>query len=297
MGQAKRNIVEFVNRVTRFDGPDYVPPAERIAVLDNDGTLWAEMPVYFQALFMLDRVRQLAPLHPEWNSTEPYASILKGDDARALGGDERAMLQLVLATHSGTTTDEFDAIASEWIATARHPQTGRLLTDMAYVPMAELLRYLRANEFKTYIVSGGGVDFLRVFAERVYGIPPEQVIGSSLRAMLEMRDGVPVIVRLPEIEFVDDKAGKPLGIQRHIGRRPIAAFGNSDGDLQMLQWTAAGPGLRLCVLVHHTDAEREWAYDRESHVGKLDQALDKARESGWTVVDMTSDWMTVFAPQ
>jgi len=271
-----------------------VPAPERIAVFDNDGTLWAEQPLYFQLVFALDRVKALAPQHPEWKDKEPFASLLKGDLKGALAGGEPAIFQIVMATHTGMTTEEFEKTVTDWIATARHPKTKRPYTEMVYQPMLELLAYLRANGFKTFIVSGGGIEFMRVFSEQVYGIPPEQVIGSSGKLKFELRDGKPVLVKLPELNFIDDKAGKPVGIQQHIGRRPILAFGNSDGDLQMLQWTAAGRGARFMGLVHHTDAEREWAYDRNSHIGKLDKALDEANAKGWTVVDMKDDWKQVF---
>jgi phosphoserine phosphatase len=287
-------IVDFVERVTRAGTADFVPPAERIAVFDNDGTLWAEQPMYVQAFFVFDRIKALAPQHPEWKDTEPYASVLKGDVQGALAGGERALLEMVMATHAGTTTEEFERIMREWIATARHPGTGRLFTEMVYQPMLEVLAYLRANGFKTYIVSGGGVEFMRPWAERVYGIPPEQVIGSSIKTRFEMRDGTPVLLRLPEVNFIDDKDGKPVAIQQHIGRRPIAAFGNSDGDLQMLQWTTAGPGPRFALYVHHTDAGREWEYDRTSSVGRLDTGLDVAGARGWTVVDMRRDWKVIY---
>ena len=289
----KRAIIAFVDNVTTPGSPGYVPPAERIATFDNDGTLWAEQPVYFQFLYIADRVKALAPQHAEWQTEEPFASLLKGDFQRALAGGESAVVKLLAATHAGMTTDEFAATVSDWITTAKHPGTGRLLTDMVYQPMLELLAYLRANDFKTYIVSGGGIEFMRPWAERVYGIPPEQVIGSSGGLAYEIREGKPVIVKTPEIVLIDDKAGKPVGIQRHIGRRPIAAFGNSDGDLQMLQWTMAGSGSRFALYVHHTDAEREWAYDRKSHIGKLDLGLDEARAKGWTVVDMKRDWSRI----
>jgi len=287
-------IVAFVERVTKSGSRDFVPVAERIATFDNDGTLWAEQPMYVQAAFALDRVKALAPHHPEWKDTEPFASLLKGDLKGAFAGGEPAIAQIVMQTHAGMTTDEFNAIVTDWIATARHPKTGRLYTEMVYQPMLELLAYLRANGFKTFIVSGGGIEFMRPWAERVYGIPPEQVIGSSIKTTFDLREGKPVLVRLPEVNFVDDKAGKPVGINAHIGRRPIAAFGNSDGDLQMLQWTAAGSGARFCLYVHHTDADREWAYDRQSHVGGLDKGLDEAAARGWTVVDMKADWKAVF---
>jgi phosphoserine phosphatase len=293
-GPAKARIVAFVRSVTETGTPGFVPPAERIAVFDNDGTLWSEQPAYVQAMFVADRIRALAPKRPEWKTKEPYASLLRGDLRSVAAGGAKALAQLVMATHAGMTTDEFSKVAGEWIATARHPKTGRLYTDMVYAPMLELLTYLRANGFRTYIVSGGGVEFMRPWVERVYGIPPEQVIGSTIRTKFELRGGVPTLVRLPEIDFVDDKAGKPVGIHRHLGRRPIAAFGNSDGDLEMLQWTAAGPGPRLAAIVRHTDAEREWAYDRSSKVGRLDRALDEAAGKGWTVIDMKRDWRRVF---
>ena len=290
----KKAIVAFVERVTKQGSPDFVPPAERIATFDNDGTLWAEQPIYVQLVFALDRVKALAPLHPEWKDQEPFASLLKGDLKGALAGGEAAILQIVTVTHSGMTTDEFDRIVGDWVATARHPKTGKLYTEMVYQPMLELLAYLRANGFKTFIVSGGGIDFMRVFSDRVYGIPPEQVIGSSGKLSFELRDGKPQLMKLPELDFNDDKVGKPVAIQMHIGRHPIAAFGNSDGDLQMLEWARQGAGVRFALIVHHTDAEREWAYDRNSSVGKLDKALDAAEAEGWTVVDMKNDWKRVF---
>jgi phosphoserine phosphatase len=293
-GKAHQFIIDFVIRVTGEGSPDFVPPADRIAVFDNDGTLWAEQPMYFQFFFALDRVKALAPQHPEWKDKEPFASLLRGDVKGALAGGERAMLEIVMGTHAGMTTEGFENIVKDWVAAARHPTTRRPYTEMVYRPMLEVLAYLRANGFKTFIVSGGGIEFMRPWAERVYGIPPEQVVGSSIETELEVRDGRPVLLRLPELNFNDDKAGKPVGIHRHIGRRPIAAFGNSDGDLQMLQWTAAGAGPRFCLIVHHTDAEREWAYDRLSPIGRLDKALDEATARGWAVVDMKRDWKHVF---
>lgn len=294
----KQAIVAFVGKVTKAGSPDFVAPAERIAVFDNDGTLWAEQPMYFQLLFALDRVKTLAPQHPEWNDKEPFASLLKGDVKTALAGGEPAVAEIVMATHAGMTTEEFDTIVRDWVSKARHPVTKRLVTEMVYQPMLELLAYLRANGFKTFIVSGGGIEFMRPWAEKTYGIPPEQVVGSSIKTRFELRtDGVPVLMRLPAVDFVDDKEGKPVGIQQYIGRRPIAAFGNSDGDLQMLQWTTAGAGARLGVLVHHTDGEREWAYDRQSSIGRLDQALDEAAVRHWTVVDMKEDWRTIYPPE
>jgi len=294
-GAARTAVVSFVERVTREGGPDFVPPAERIAVFDNDGTLWSEQPMYFQALFIFDRIKALAPQHPEWKDKEPFASVLKGDVKSALAGGERALLEMAMATHAGTTTEEFERIVSDWIATAKHPKTGRLYTEMVYQPMLELLAYLRANGFKTFIVSGGGIEFMRPWAERVYGIPPEQVIGSSIKTKYEVRNGKPALVRLPEINFIDDKEGKPVGIQQHIGRRPIAAFGNSDGDFQMLEWTTAGAGPRLAVIVHHDDAARETAYDRESSIGRLARGLDEAGPRGWVIVSMKQDWRRVFS--
>jgi haloacid dehalogenase-like hydrolase len=291
----KKAIVAFVEKVTKEGSPYFVPPAERIATFDNDGTLWAEQPMYFQAIFAFDRVKALAPQHLEWQTKDPFASVLKGDVKAALAGGEKALLELVMATHAGMSSEEFGQIVRDWIVTAKHPKTGRLYVEMVYQPMLELLAYLRANGFKTFIVSGGGVEFMRPWAEKVYGVPPEQVIGSSIKTKYEVREGKPVLVRLPEVNFIDDKAGKPVGINQHIGRRPIAAFGNSDGDLQMLQWTCLTDGARFCLIVHHTDEKREWAYDRDSHIGKLDKALDEAQAKGWTVVDMKADWRRVFA--
>ena len=273
----KQAIIAFVEKVTREGSPEFVPPAERIAVFDNDGCLWAEQPMYFQAIFIFDRIKALAPAHPEWKDKEPFASVLKGDVKAALAGGEKALLEMAMATHAGMTTEEFEKIVNDWIATAKHPKTGKLYTEMVYQPMLEVLTYLRANGFKTFIVSGGGIEFMRPWAERVYGIPPEQVIGSSIKTKYEVRDGKPVIVRLPELNFIDDKAGKPVGIQQHIGRRPVIAVGNSDGDFEMLEWTTSGNGPRFGLIVHHTDADREWAYDRESHIGRLAAASTKVR--------------------
>jgi hypothetical protein len=290
----KQAIFNFVERVTRQGSPDFVPEAERIATFDNDGTLWAEQPMYFQLLFALDRVKLLAPQHPEWVHTEPFASLLRGDIKGALAGGEPALMKIVVETHSGMDSVEFNQIVLDWIAVAKHPVTGRLYTEMVYQPMLELTAYLRAKAFKTFIVSGGGIDFMRPWTDRVYGIPPEQVVGSSGKTKFELRDTRPILIRLPEIDFIDDGPGKPVGINAHIGRRPIAAFGNSDGDLQMLEWTKGGSGVRFALIVHHTDATREWAYDRVSSVGKLDKALDVAEAEGWTVVDMKTDWKTIF---
>jgi len=294
-GAAKSSITDFVARVTKQGGPDYVAPAERIATFDNDGTLWAERPMYVQLAFALDRVKALAPLHPEWEEKQPFKAALEGDLKSVFTGGEHAILELVMASHAGMTTEEFKSTVQDWIATARHPKTGRHYTEMVYQPMLELLAYLRANGFKTFIVSGGGIEFMRPWTEKVYGIPPEQVIGSSIKTKFELRDGKLALVRLPEINFIDDKAGKPVGINQHIGRRPIAAFGNSDGDLQMLQWVAAGSSKSFCLYVHHTDAQREWAYDRKSSIGRLDKGLDEAKARGWAVVDMKQDWRIIFA--
>ena len=291
---ARERIIAFVEAVTDPTSPDFVPAAERVAVFDNDGCLWSEQPAYFQLFFALDRIRALAPAHPEWKDTQPFKAALEGDMETLAAGGHEAILELVMASHAGNTTDEFSSIVQDWLETARHPRFERPFTDLVYQPMLELLAYLRANGFQTWIVSGGGIDFIRPWSYRVYGIPPEQVVGSSIRTKFEIRDGEPVLVRLPELNFIDDKEGKPVGIHQHIGRRPIAAFGNSDGDLQMLQWTTAGDGRRLGVLIRHTDGEREWAYDRESPVGRLDKALDEADRRGWVVVDMKADWARVY---
>ena len=295
-GKTKQSIVTFVEKVTKEGSVDFVPPNERIATLDNDGTLWCEQPIYFQIMFALDRVKALAPQHPEWKDKEPFASLLKGDLKGALAGGEKALMEIVAVTHSGMTTEEFEKLVKDWIATAKHPVIKRPLLEMVYQPMLELLAYLRANNFKIFIVSGGGVEFMRVFAEKTYGIPPEQVLGSSGKLKFDLRDGKPELVKLPAINFIDDKDGKPVGIQTYIGRRPIAAFGNSDGDLQMLQWTAAGAGARFCLYVHHDDAAREFAYDRKSHIGTFDKGWDEAVAKGWTVVSMKDDWKTIFPP-
>jgi len=291
---SKEAIVSFVERVTKEGSKDFVAPGQRIAVFDNDGTLWAEQPLYFQFLYAFDRVKELAPQHPEWKEKEPYASILKGDLKKALASGKKSLVQVLATTHAGITTEEFDRSVRNWLATARHPTTKRPYNEMAYQPMLEVLEYLRDNDFKTFIVSGGGIDFMRVFAEQTYGIPPEQVVGSSIKAKYEVRDGKPVILKVPELDFLDDEAGKPVGIHQHIGRRPIMAFGNSDGDFEMLEWTTSGKGARFGLLVHHTDADREWAYDRESHIGKLHKGLDEAKKRGWIVVDMKADWRFVF---
>ena len=294
-GPAKAAIVDFVNRVTTASGPDFVAPEERIATFDNDGTLWSEQPLYFQLRYALDRVKVLAPEHPEWNDQEPFKSVLADDMSGVLTTGKKGLLQIIAATHAGMTEAEFRDTVLTWLNTARHPRFGQPYNALIYQPMLEVLAYLRANGFKSYITSGGGIAFMRPWAPQAYGISPEQIIGSSIKTKLEMRDGKPVLVRLPEIDFIDDKAEKPVGINKFIGRRPIAAFGNSDGDLQMLQWTTAGEGERFGLIVHHTDAERKWAYDRKSGIGRLDKALDEAKAKGWTVVDMKRDWKTVFS--
>jgi phosphoglycolate phosphatase-like HAD superfamily hydrolase len=292
--EAKKAIIDFVKKVTKEGSPDFVPAAERIATFDNDGTLWSEQPAYFQLLFVVDRVKALAPDHPEWKTKEPFASLLKGDLKGVVASGEKGLMQLIAATHAGMTTDEFTKDVIDWITTAKNPKTGKLYTEMIYQPMVELLDYLRANGFKTFIVSGGGIEFMRPWTEKTYGIPPEQVVGSSLKMKYEVRDGKPVLMKLAQVDLVDDKEGKPIGIQSHIGRRPIFAAGNSDGDFQMLEWTTSGDGPRFGMLIHHTDAEREFAYDRNSHFGKLDKALDAAPKRGWVLVDMKQDWQTIF---
>ena len=292
---SKRAITDFVARVTRQGGPDFVPPAQRIATFDNDGTLWVEHPMYVQLAFALDRVKALAPLHPEWKDTQPFKAVLEGDMKTLAESGEHGMAELVMATHAGMTTEEFEKIVTDWLATARDARFKRAYTELSYLPMIELLAYLRANGFKTFIVSGGGVEFMRPWTERVYGVPPEQVVGSSIKTRFQMRDGRPELFRLPEVNFIDDKAGKPVGINEFIGRRPIAAFGNSDGDLEMLQWTTMSGGARLGLLVHHTDAVREYAYDRNTSFGRLDKALDVAAVNHWVVVDMKNDWKRIFA--
>jgi len=293
-GKTKQAILQFVADVTNKDGPKFVRPEERIATFDNDGTLWSEQPMYFQLAFAIDRVKALADKHPEWKEKMPFKAVLEGDLKTALAGGERAIAELIMATHAGMTTEEFGIIVRDWIATAKHPKFQRPYTDLVYKPMQELLVYLRTNGFKTYIVSGGGIEFMRPWALRAYGIPPEQVIGSSIKVKYELRDDKPVLMRLPEVDFIDDKTGKPIGIHKFIGRSPIAAFGNSDGDFEMLEWTTSAPGPRFGLIVHHTDAEREWAYDRHSPIGKLSKGLEEAPKRGWTVVDMKNDWKTVY---
>jgi phosphoglycolate phosphatase-like HAD superfamily hydrolase len=293
-GVVKQAIVKFVQAVTSRDSAEYVAPEARIATFDNDGTLWSEQPMYFQGLFAFDRVKALAPKHPEWTSKQPFKGILENDMKAVAATGEKGLAEVVAVTHSGMTTDDFAQTVKDWLARAKHPRFQRPYNEMVFQPMLELLAYLRANGFKTFIVSGGGADFMRVFTEQVYGIPPEQVVGSVGETRFEMRNGKPVLVKLPKLNLIDDKAGKPVGIHRFIGRRPILAFGNSDGDQQMLQWTAAGDGARFMGLVRHTDAQREWAYDRQSSIGRLDKALDEATARGWSVVDMKRDWKKIY---
>jgi phosphoglycolate phosphatase-like HAD superfamily hydrolase len=293
-GPAKKAILEFVAAVTDAKGNDYVAPAERIATFDNDGTLWVEYPMYTQALFAFDRIKALAPQHPEWKTTQPFKALLEGDMKTVGASGMKGLMEIVIASHTGMTAAEFEQDVSTWLATTKQKKFDRLYTELVYQPQLELLDYLRANGFKTFIVSGGGIAFMRPFSEKAYGIPPEQVVGSSVVAEFQMKDGKPELVRMPKLGFLNDKAGKPVGIYEHIGQRPILAFGNSDSDMQMIQYTRAGDGLRLGLFVHHTDAEREYAYDRKSHVGSLDKVLDQADANGWVIVDMKKDWKKVF---
>ena len=294
-GPVKKSILEFVARTTTSGGPDFVPAPERIATFDNDGTLWTEQPIYFQVAFAMDRVKALAPQHPEWKELEPFRSVLVDDTAALAMMGEKGLLAIMAATHAGLTTAEFTKAVNDWLATARHPRFKRPYTDLVYQPMLELLAYLRANQFKTFIVSGGGIEFMRPWTERIYGIPPEQVVGSSgVTRFVLQPDGVPVLMKEAKVEFVDDGPGKPVGINQFIGRRPVLAFGNSDGDQQMLEWTAAGAGARFMGLVHHTDAVREYAYDRQSHIGRLDKAWDEALRRKWAIVDMKNDWKVIY---
>jgi phosphoglycolate phosphatase-like HAD superfamily hydrolase len=293
-GATRQSIIDFVEEVTSPDKPGFVAPAERVATFDNDGTLWVEHPLYTQLVFALDRVKTLAPKHPEWKDQQPFKAVLEGDLKTVMAGGEKALLALIMATHAGMTTAEFEQIVSSWITSAKDPRWDRPYTDLVYQPMLELLDYLRANDFRTFIVSGGGIEFMRPWTDRVYGIPPNQVVGSSIKTKWEWRDGNPALVRLPELDFIDDKDGKPVGINQHIGQRPIAAFGNSDGDLEMLQWATTGKKPGFALIVHHTDAEREYAYDRDTHIGRLDKALVAAKKNGWTVANMKDDWKVIF---
>jgi phosphoglycolate phosphatase-like HAD superfamily hydrolase len=291
---AKNRIMSFVKATVTEGGDGYVAPDDRIAVFDNDGTLWSEQPYYIQLGFALDRVKTLAPQHPEWKTKEPFKSVLDGDLKGIAKGGELGLVELVMATHAGMTTDQFNKIVTDWFATAKHPKTGKLYTDMTFLPMRELLDYLRSNGFTTYIVSGGGVEFMRPVTEKLYGIPPQQVVGSTISTEYAIVGDVPVLKRLPKIDFVDDGAGKPAGINKFIGRKPIFVAGNSDGDYEMMRWTTAAKGPGFAMIVHHTDADREYAYDRQSPFGKLDKALDEAERRNWLVVDMKADWKTVF---
>ena len=294
-GSSKKSIVAFVEAVTDKSSPDYVQPSERIAVFDNDGTLWSEQPTYFQLYFAMDRVKEMAPEHPEWKTEQPFQAVLEGDMKALAAAGEQGLIQLLMASHAGMTTSEFTNIVKKWLQTAKHPTIKKPFTSLVFKPMLELLDYLRANEFKTFIVSGGGIEFMRPWVEEVYGIPPEQVVGSSIITKFEMRDGKPVLIREPKLSFNDDKAGKPVAINLHIGRKPIFAFGNSDGDIQMLQWTTVGTSTkRFAGIVHHTDGEREFAYDRDSHMGRLDKAFAEAEKNGWTMVDMKKEWKQVY---
>lgn len=293
-GNTKNSILSFVEKATSTSSPDFIPLEDRITTFDNDGTLWAEQPMYFQLFFAIDRVKALAPEHPEWKDQEPFKSILNNDLQGVMQSGEAGLLQIVMNTHAGISTDEFDGIVKDWASKARHPMLNRPYTDLVYQPMLELLNYLRANDFKTYIVSGGGVDFMRALVTEVYGIPAEQIIGSTTKSSYEYNDGNPVIKKLPEIGIIDDKAGKPINIENIIGKKPVFCGGNSDGDLQMLQWTASNTNKSFMLYVHHTDSVREWAYDRNSHIGKLDQGLDQAMNDGWTVVDMQKDWKVIY---
>lgn len=293
-GASKQRITDFVVSVTDSNKDTFVPENERIATFDNDGTLWSEKPTYFQLKFISDRVKAMAVDHPEWATTQPFQAVLENDMTALKSAGKHGLLELAMATHAGMTTEEFETIVKDWLATARHPKTGKAYTEMVYQPMLELIDYLRANNFKVFIVSGGGIEFMRPWTEAVYGIPPEQVVGSSIESHYEVRDGKPVIVRDPKIHFIDDKDTKPLAINRFIGRRPILAGGNSDGDFEMLEWTTAGDGARLGLIVHHTDAKREWAYDRESSEGRLVRGLDEADQRGWLLVDMARDWRVIY---
>lgn len=292
--KSKQDIIAFVNQITDSTHVNYVKPEDRIITFDNDGTLWTEQPAYFQLFFALDRIKTLAPNHPEWQKDKILKAAIDGDMKTMASEGEKGFLKIVMVTHAGMTTDEFEQIVIDWIATAKHPVTGKLYKEMVYQPMLEVINYLKANQCKVFIVSGGGIEFMRPWTQEVYGIPAEQVVGSSVKTKFEIKNGKPVIVRLPEIDFIDDKGGKPLGINSHIGKKPIASFGNSDGDLAMLQWTASGDKSRLMVYIHHTDAEREYAYDRESSIGRFDVGLDEAKAKNWTIVDMKLDWNTIY---
>lgn len=293
-GDAKTAIINFVKDVTDKNSANYVAVDERIATFDNDGNLWSEQPAYFQLFFAIDRVKAMASEHPEWKNEQPFKAVLEGDMKTLKKLGMHGIGEIMMTTHAGNTTVEFDAIVKDWIATAKHPTKNVRFDKLVYQPMIELLQYLRANDFKTYIVSGGGVDFMRAIVTEVYGIPKEQIIGSRIKTEFDYNNGNPVIKRLPALDYNDDKAGKPLNIQKIIGKKPVFASGNSDGDLQMLQWTASSKHKSFMLYVHHTDAEREWAYDRDSHIGRLDKGLDQAMKDGWTVIDMKKDWKVIY---
>jgi hypothetical protein len=293
-GSAKSSIIEFVTAVTTVNGPDYVKPGDRIATFDNDGNLWGEQPLYVQLVFAFDRIKAMAPEHPEWKTTEPFKSVIANDIKGIAASGKKGLAQILAVSHTGMTSEEFTQIATDWIETARHPKLNKPYTSLVYQPMLEVIDYLRANDFNVFIVSGGGIEFMRPWTQKVYGIPPQNVVGTSIKTKYEMRDGVPAIIRLPEIDLIDDKAGKPIGIHRYIGKRPIAAFGNSDGDFEMLEWTTTGPGRRFAMIVHHDDETREYAYDRDSHIGRLDRGLDEGPKRGWTIVSMKKDWKTIY---
>jgi len=294
-GASKKSIIDFVTKTTKQGSADFVAVADRIACFDNDGTLWSEQPMYFQLAFAFDRIKAMAPQHPEWKTTQPFKALLEGDLKTALAGGEKSLMQIIMTTHAGMTTSEFEKNVTDWIATATHPLTKRHYNEMIYQPMVELLNYLRANGYKTFIVSGGGVDFMRPWVEQAYGIPPDQVVGSSGKVKYDTLNGKPVLIKLPEINFIDDKEGKPVGIHQYIGKRPIFTVGNSDGDYAMLQWTSTGNGPRFGMIVHHTDEKREWAYDRKSHIGNLEKGLDDATKYNWQIVDMKNDWKKIYS--
>ncbi len=291
---SKRNIISYVQEVTDVNSKYFIPVKDRIATFDNDGNLWSEQPLYFQLFFAMDRVKEMAAEHPEWKNKQPFKAVLENDMAELAKQGEHGLIQLVMATHAGKTTVEFDTDVKQWIQTAKHPQKNVTYDKLVYQPMLELLQYLRDNDFKTYVVSGGGVDFMRAFVTDIYGIPEEQIIGSRIKTSFDYNDGSPVIRRLPELDFIDDKEGKPINIQKIIGKKPVFSSGNSDGDLQMMQWTASNKYKSFMLYVHHTDSIREWAYDRESHIGKLDKGLDQSLRDGWTVIDMKNDWKLIY---
>jgi hypothetical protein len=293
-GKTKESIIDFVSDATNPQSQNFIKVEDRIATFDNDGNLWSEQPAYFQLFFALDRMKELLHEHPEWKTEQPFKAAIEGDMQELAKHGEHGLLQIVMATHAGITTEEFEVVVKDWLATAKHPRFNKPYNELVYQPMLELLDYLRDNNFKTFIVSGGGIEFMRPWVEEVYGIPKDQVVGSSIKTKFVIKDGKPVIERLPEIDFIDDKEGKPVGINKFIGRRPVFASGNSDGDLAMMQYTAAGEGRRFMLYLHHTDEVREWAYDRDSHIGKLDKGLDEANEKGWTVIDMKNDWKVIY---